>query len=193
MAEGTQQRSGVAGWLVAAVLGVVVLGQFVSNKASGSGASPIGGQRFVQVGSLHCRGGPSKSEPIVRSMPQNTAVQVLEEQSGWSFVEGQPSCWAASEYLGNEPLAELASGSENGTGHASGLLSSFQPRVAPEPEPDYIPEPEPEPEPVRQSFAETAYYPNCSAARAAGAAPVRRGDPGYSSRLDRDNDGVGCE
>jgi hypothetical protein len=38
-----------------------------------------------------------------------------------------------------------------------------------------------------------AYYENCDAARAAGAAPVHRGDPGYSSRLDRDGDGVGCE
>jgi hypothetical protein len=37
------------------------------------------------------------------------------------------------------------------------------------------------------------YYANCSAARAAGAAPVYRGDPGYASHLDRDNDGVGCE
>lgn len=36
-------------------------------------------------------------------------------------------------------------------------------------------------------------YRNCAAARAAGAAPVRRGDPGYGSHLDRDNDGIGCE
>lgn len=36
-------------------------------------------------------------------------------------------------------------------------------------------------------------FANCSAARAAGAAPVRRGDPGYGSHLDRDGDGVGCE
>lgn len=39
----------------------------------------------------------------------------------------------------------------------------------------------------------SVYYANCSAARAAGAAPVRRGDQGYGSHLDRDNDGVGCE
>lgn len=39
----------------------------------------------------------------------------------------------------------------------------------------------------------TSYYANCSAARAAGAAPVKRGDPGYGSHLDRDNDGVACE
>ena len=37
------------------------------------------------------------------------------------------------------------------------------------------------------------YYANCTAARAAGAAPVMRGEPGYSRKLDRDNDGVGCE
>lgn len=36
-------------------------------------------------------------------------------------------------------------------------------------------------------------YANCAAVRAAGAAPIHRGDPGYGSHLDRDNDGVGCE
>jgi hypothetical protein len=41
--------------------------------------------------------------------------------------------------------------------------------------------------------APSVYYANCDAARAAGAAPVRVGDPGYASHLDRDGDGVGCE
>ena len=36
-------------------------------------------------------------------------------------------------------------------------------------------------------------FRNCSEARALGAAPVRRGDPGYGPHLDRDGDGVGCE
>ena len=36
-------------------------------------------------------------------------------------------------------------------------------------------------------------FANCAAARAAGAAPVRRGEPGYGPRLDRDDDGIGCE
>ncbi|QZH60457.1 excalibur calcium-binding domain-containing protein [Mycolicibacterium farcinogenes] len=36
-------------------------------------------------------------------------------------------------------------------------------------------------------------YPNCAAARAAGAAPLYAGQPGYSSKLDRDGDGVACE
>ena len=37
------------------------------------------------------------------------------------------------------------------------------------------------------------YYKNCTAVRAAGADPIRRGDPGYGKHLDRDGDGVGCE
>ncbi|NAZ75784.1 calcium-binding protein, partial [Kineococcus sp. T13] len=39
----------------------------------------------------------------------------------------------------------------------------------------------------------TGAYPDCAAARAAGAAPVHAGDPGYSRALDRDGDGTGCE
>lgn len=37
------------------------------------------------------------------------------------------------------------------------------------------------------------FFENCDAARAAGAAPVRRGDPGYGPHLDRDGDGSACE
>lgn len=45
----------------------------------------------------------------------------------------------------------------------------------------------PEPEPQKESYA------NCKAAKAAGAAPLYRGDPGYSEDLDRDGDGIACE
>ncbi|GAA0302127.1 excalibur calcium-binding domain-containing protein [Sphingomonas oligophenolica] len=38
-----------------------------------------------------------------------------------------------------------------------------------------------------------AYYPNCDTARAAGAAPVYRGQPGYRPELDADDDGIACE
>ena len=44
-----------------------------------------------------------------------------------------------------------------------------------------------------QPTAGSVYYANCSAARAAGAAPIYRGEPGYRSALDRDDDGVACE
>lgn len=67
------------------------------------------------------------------------------------------------------------------------------------PEPDYSYDVEPlaayEPPPARRrsSAYSGGAFANCSAARAAGVAPVRAGDPGYSRRLDRDGDGVGCE
>ncbi|GGY24869.1 hypothetical protein GCM10010363_01240 [Streptomyces omiyaensis] len=51
---------------------------------------------------------------------------------------------------------------------------------------------EPEPEPTEDAGS-SVYYENCTAVRAAGAAPIRAGDPGYSRKLDRDGDGVACE
>ena len=53
------------------------------------------------------------------------------------------------------------------------------------------PEPAQEPTPAQQQ--QDVYYQNCTAARAAGAAPIYQGQPGYRSQLDRDHDGVACE
>ncbi|WP_415977097.1 excalibur calcium-binding domain-containing protein [Rhodococcus sp. 077-4] len=75
----------------------------------------------------------------------------------------------------------------------------------PEPEPVYVPEPVYTPEPVY--IPEPVYtapaplvdvppvvsYANCDAVRAAGAAPIYAGEPGYSLKLDRDKDGIGCD
>lgn len=55
------------------------------------------------------------------------------------------------------------------------------------------PEAESDPEPETEPQTESVYFKNCTAAREAGAAPVRVGDPGYGTHLDRDGDGVGCE
>lgn len=63
---------------------------------------------------------------------------------------------------------------------------------APEPAPPApVPAP-PVPEPAAP--APVAPYANCDAVRAAGAAPIYEGQPGWQSRLDgNDNDGIGCE
>ena len=45
---------------------------------------------------------------------------------------------------------------------------------------------------ARKSPSST-YYNNCTAVRNAGAAPIYRGEPGYSRKLDRDGDGIACE
>ena len=43
------------------------------------------------------------------------------------------------------------------------------------------------------AMADEPYYKNCAAAREAGAAPIHKGQPGYSTKLDRDGDGIACE
>lgn len=72
------------------------------------------------------------------------------------------------------------------------------PAYTPDPEPAYTPAPAPEPvytpdpAPVVEQPSSTSYE-NCDAVRAAGAAPIYAGQPGYASHLDRDGDGIGCE
>lgn len=58
----------------------------------------------------------------------------------------------------------------------------------PAPQP-VVPQPPPPPQPAPAP----AYFANCAAAKAAGAAPLHRGSPGYRAGLDRDGDGVACE
>ncbi|WP_426593954.1 GmrSD restriction endonuclease domain-containing protein [Cellulomonas sp. McL0617] len=69
--------------------------------------------------------------------------------------------------------------------------STVPPPVVVEPVPA-APDPAPA-APAPATPAPDVYYKNCDAARAAGAAPVHRGDPGYAPRLDGDGDGIGCE
>ena len=47
--------------------------------------------------------------------------------------------------------------------------------------------------PSTAQSSDSVYYQNCDAVRAAGKAPLYRGQPGYSAKLDRDKDGVACE
>ena len=69
----------------------------------------------------------------------------------------------------------------------------------PDPDPDvdrpYTPRPAVPRTPPRESpgGGGAAYYPNCAAARAAGAAPIGAGEPGYRAALDRDRDGTACD
>jgi hypothetical protein len=82
------------------------------------------------------------------------------------------------------------------------LTSGFAPApapvvVAPAPVPAPAPAPAPVVAPVPAAPAPAApadvYYENCTAVRAAGAAPIHPGDPGWQQKFDRDKDGVGCE
>lgn len=49
---------------------------------------------------------------------------------------------------------------------------------------------------IASAASSTAYggsYRNCREARAAGATPLYRGQPGYGAHMDGDNDGIACE
>lgn len=72
--------------------------------------------------------------------------------------------------------------------------TSAQPPRASSPTTRTEPAPPAAPAPTsRAPQSADVYYPNCAAARAAGAAPIHAGQPGYSRKLDRDGDGVACE
>ncbi len=61
--------------------------------------------------------------------------------------------------------------------------STPAPTRQPAPAPAVVPTPEPY----------EVSYKNCAAVRAAGAAPIHVGEPGYYRKLDRDGDGIACE
>jgi hypothetical protein len=82
-----------------------------------------------------------------------------------------------------------ASTTQNATAAASQPVSAPETASAP---PPTSPAPTHTTAPVPVG-GEPAVYANCTAARAAGAAPLHRGDAGYSSDLDRDGDGIACE
>ncbi|QAY71871.1 DUF1524 domain-containing protein [Xylanimonas protaetiae] len=82
----------------------------------------------------------------------------------------------------DEPLPDgvkVSTTSSSGSSSGSGTIAAPPVTV-----PDHNSSTEPE-APV--------YYANCSDVRAAGAAPLYSGDPGYRLAMDRDKDGIACE
>lgn len=86
------------------------------------------------------------------------------------------------------PLAEAPQPAGNETADADRIAPLELPEPAPEPAPDLD-----SADTGANDNGGSAYYKNCSAAKAAGVTPLYIGEPGYSSKLDRDGDGVACE
>lgn len=97
-------------------------------------------------------------------------------------------------------LADLPQPTATATATVTTAAPTVTSTVTPEPEPAptvtetiTVTEEAAAPVPFVDPGAGAAYYDNCTAARDAGASPLRRGDPGYGPHLDRDGDGVACE
>ncbi len=104
-----------------------------------------------------------------------------EAQAAFDAVPGDPERLDAdNDGIACEDSVSTSGSASSGSSSSSSESSSSGAGSAP------VVESEPE-------APASTYYDNCSAARAAGAAPVRVGDSGYGRHLDRDGDGVGCE
>jgi endonuclease YncB( thermonuclease family) len=105
---------------------------------------------------------------------------------------------ARAESTANATLTAAQAIAQRGEVGLWGGTCKGQDTVAPPPPPPVtgvqpvVPPPPPPPASTPDPPA-TAYYKSCAAARAAGVTPLRLGDPGYGSHLDRDGDGIACE
>ena len=105
--------------------------------------------------------------------PSSTAPAESQQDSG---SDGSAD---SEEAPAEEPAAKPTDDSSGGSGwfggSDSGSGEGSQGETTPEPEP------------------QKEFYANCKEAKAAGAAPLYKGDPGYRSDLDGDGDGIACE
>ncbi|HCG46229.1 MAG TPA: hypothetical protein DEV68_04460 [Corynebacterium flavescens] len=151
--------------------------------------------------SLTACGSADESEPSTSTTETSTT-----SSSKSSTIKTTSSSVASS--TSSEPAAEPEPTiNEDADTQIHGFLAPQEQQpdpVAPAPDPapvveEQAPAPAPAPAPVYEAPAPApapapaASYANCSQVKAAGAAPLYAGSPGYSTSLDRDGDGVACE
>jgi hypothetical protein len=201
--QGSNSGSGGALGCFAILAGIVGLAMCSSGSKNLSTASPsavpsttnsalpsASDSESAEVTSkvANCRADPDLAGKLVEKMDQGTIFPVLERRGGWVRADrGGSSCWISSA------LVAAAASSTRGTASTAMLsqtLGSSTPADTPR---QTRPETLVSRKADQETVPDSAYYRNCSEARAAGAAPIYRGQPGYASHLDRDDDGIACE
>ena len=91
-----------------------------------------------------------------------------------------------AEESGEEPAAEPTEDSSGWSGWLGGSDSEEGSESGANSESESQKKSESAPEPQKE------FYANCKEAKAAGAAPMYEGDPGYRPELDRNHDGIAC-
>jgi hypothetical protein len=98
---------------------------------------------------------------------------------------------AAQKAAAEKAAADAAAAAQAAAEQAARDAAARQ--AVPAPAAPVAPAPAPAPAAPVAPAPAAVYYANCTAARAAGAAPVYAGTPGYGKHLDRDGDGIGCD
>ena len=128
----------------------------------------------------------------------------LSKSPSYTDADGEESVWApgnwsvtaqnpaAGEQVPADQVITLTVNhdSADAAASASAAAEATEQAAQEEPAQPEAPPQEPQSEPEEQA---DAYYANCTEAKAAGAAPMYRGSPGYRADLDRDDDGIACD
>jgi hypothetical protein len=158
--------------------------------------------------------------PDVVGMKGDAAAVALKEAGltsspSYTDADGEDSVWNSSEWSvtsqdpaagervpadqaitltvnddSAEAAASASASASAAAAEASASAEASEQAVQDEPAQPEEPAQRPQQDPKKST---STYYANCTEAKAAGAAPMYEGDPGYRSGLDRDHDGIACD
>jgi len=144
-------------------------------------AAPVLLALVLGVGIAGCDDASGASSDV----PSSAAPTESQQDAGSGDATGSEE--TPAEEPAEEPAAEPTEDSSGWSGWFGGSDSGEGSKSEANSESESQKKSESEPEPQKE------FYANCKAVKAAGAAPLYRGDPGYSEDLDRDGDGIACE
>lgn len=138
-------------------------------------------------------------EPADYLVDVDLSTHPFGDEISWMFDEGLSTgintpagvAYQPKGKLSREAMAAFMYRSKDTPADITRISNPTPPQPPkPRPKPPVTPPPTTKP-PVNPP--PTKHFKNCTEAWNAGAAPLRRGDPGYGPHLDRDGDGIACE
>mgnify|MGYP002753155551 CR=1 FL=1 len=150
-----------------------------ASAAASARASASAAAAEEQARQEAARAAEEQSQQQEAQQQDQTGSDQTQEQSSGAYYANCADAWAA----GAAPLYRGESGYRAGLDRDDdGIACEWKPE-----------QPEQSSSQEQSGGSSGTFYKNCAEARAAGAAPIYRGEPGYREKLDRDNDGIACE
>ncbi|MET9325757.1 excalibur calcium-binding domain-containing protein [Tsukamurella sp. NPDC003166] len=173
----------IAGLLLAAtlaVLGVMLVRPFASWKVAGPGAALA-----LVLSMLIMPSTPKEPTPASGLVGPTSAAAVTSSATATVTVTATTTTTSSSPAPSTTTAAPTTTTTTTAALPNPGVTETDTRTPVPAPPRTVTTEP--------TNDSPSAYYKNCDAAKAAGAAPMRRGEPGYRPGLDRDGDGIACD